>query len=56
VNTTSIAIVPITLLAMVGILLIILGIFAGGAVQLVVVGLVPLALAGVLGVITDRRR
>jgi hypothetical protein len=56
VNTTSVAVVPITLLAMVGILLVSLGLFTGGAVQLVIVGLVPLAIAGVLGVIADRRR
>jgi hypothetical protein len=56
VNSTSIAFVPIVFLTIIGVLLVVLGLFVGGEIELVIVGLVPLAIAGVLGVIADRRR
>ena len=55
-NSTSIAFVPIAFLTIFGVLLVLLGPFVGGEIELVIVGLVPLAIAGVLGVFADRRR
>jgi uncharacterized membrane-anchored protein len=56
VNSPSIAFVPIAFLTIIGVLLVALGLFVGGEIELVIVSMVPLAIAGVLGVFTDRRR
>lgn len=55
-NTASMAFLPITFLAIIGALLVVLGLFVGGEIEMVIVGLIPLTLAGVLGVLVDRRR
>jgi hypothetical protein len=45
---------PVAALSVIGILLAVLGLFVGGSVELVVIGLVALAVAGVLQVLGQR--
>jgi hypothetical protein len=47
---------PVAALTILGILIAVLGLFVGGSVQLLVVGLVTLAVAGVLDVAQRRAR
>lgn len=54
-NATSPASLPIVVPTVIGLLLVVLGLFVGGDINLVIAGLVPLALAGVLGVVAGRR-
>jgi hypothetical protein len=46
---------PVAALTGLGILIAVLGLFVGGSVELVVIGLVAIAVAGVLQVATMRR-
>ncbi|HEU4671287.1 MAG TPA: hypothetical protein VFS32_00130 [Candidatus Limnocylindrales bacterium] len=46
---------PIAALTVLGILIAVLGLFVGGSVELVIVGLVALAVAGVLDIAARRR-
>ncbi|MFI5040388.1 MAG: hypothetical protein ACHQNA_00840 [Acidimicrobiales bacterium] len=54
-NSTSPATIPITTLVLVGILLIVLGLFVGGEILLVLIGLASMAVAGGLGVLATGR-
>jgi hypothetical protein len=47
--------IPVLALTVLGILIAVLGLFVGGSVELVVVGLVAIGVAGVLQVATSRR-
>jgi hypothetical protein len=47
--------IPVVALTVLGILIAVLGLFVGGSVQLVVIGLVAIAVAGVLQVVGTRR-
>jgi hypothetical protein len=47
--------IPSTVLTILGALLAVLGLFVGGAVELVVIGLVSIFAAGLLGVLAIRR-
>jgi fucose permease len=53
------ATVPVAALTVIGCVLVVLGLLAGGAVEIIVLGLVSVAVAGVLGTIlaiaTSRR-
>ncbi len=46
---------PVTALTVLGILLTVLGLFVGGSIELVIIGLIALAFAGVLEVAAKRR-
>ena len=46
---------PVTALTALGILIVLLGLFAAGSAELVVVGLVAIAVAGILQVAAARR-
>lgn len=46
---------PITALTVLGILIALLGLFVGGSPELIVIGLVAVAVAGVLSVAAGRR-
>jgi hypothetical protein len=46
---------PVTVLTVLGILIVVLGLFAAGSLAMAVVGLVAVAFAGVLAVIGTRR-
>lgn len=47
--------IPVAALTILGILIAVLGLFVGGSVELVVIGLVTIAVAGVLQIASSRR-
>lgn len=47
--------IPVAALTVLGVLIAVLGLFVGGSVQLVVIGLIAIAVAGVLQVVSMRR-
>ena len=47
--------VPVAALTVLGVLLAVLGLFVGGSVELVVIGLIAIAVAGVLQVVGTQR-
>jgi hypothetical protein len=46
---------PVAALTVLGVLIAVLGLFAGGAVELVIVGLVAIAVAGIIQIAGTRR-
>ena len=54
-KASSAAAAPIAALTFIGILVAVLGLFAGGSVGLLVIGLATLVAAGFIGAVSDRR-